>query len=302
MAIVVREENFENFGKCLYIANEKQEMRVTLDVGPRIISYNLIGKKNMMFLDLERASARDNEEFKAFYGKDKSWYIYGGHRFWVSPEVYPVTYYPDNDPVEYTVKGNVFTFTPPVQLVTGWHQVIEITFDETDAKADVRHILTNTTSEEKTGSIWALSVTAAGGRVFQMMAQEDTGLVSNRNLILWPYNKMTDKRFYMDDKYLALRQDSNAEKPFKIGTNNTSGSILCLNNGTVFKKEFKYLHGESYPDYGCSTEVFTNNLMLEMETLSPLYKIEGGNSVEHLEKWSLTAVESEKLEDIVKYL
>ena len=77
---------------------------------------------------------------------------------------------------------------------------------------------------------------------------------------------------------------------------------MCLNNGTVFKKEFKYLHGESYPDYGCSTEVFTNNLMLEMETLSPLYKIEGGKSVQHLEKWSLTAVQTEKLEDIVKYL
>ena len=110
MAIVVREENFENFGKCLYIANEKQEMRVTVDIGPRIISYNLIGKKNIMFNDLERASMRDNDEYKAVYGSDKAWYIYGGHRFWVSPEKFPVTYYPDNDPVEYTRNGNVFTF------------------------------------------------------------------------------------------------------------------------------------------------------------------------------------------------
>ncbi len=302
MAITVREENYENFGKCLYIANEKQEMRVTVDIGPRIISYNLCGKGNMMFVDTDRLSMRDNDEFKAVYGKDKAWYIYGGHRFWVSPEEYPVTYYPDNDKVDYKIEGNVFTFTPPVQEVTGWQEVLQITFHETEAKADVLHILTNTSDKEKCGSIWALSVTAAGGRVFQRMAQEDTGLLSNRNLILWPYNNMTDKRFYMDDEFIALAQDSNAEKPFKIGTNNTDGSVLCLNNGTVFKKEFTYLHGEQYPDYGCSTEVFTNDFMLEMETLSPLYRLKSGEKAEHLEKWSLTPCSSDKLEDVVKYL
>ena len=37
MAIIVREEQYENYGKVLYIANEKQEMRVTLDLGPRVI-------------------------------------------------------------------------------------------------------------------------------------------------------------------------------------------------------------------------------------------------------------------------
>ena len=302
MAITVREELYLNFGNCLYIANEKQEMRVTLDIGPRIISYNLIGKKNMMFRDLERVSKRNNEEYKAFYGKDKSWYIYGGHRFWVSPESYPVTYYPDNDPVEYTRSRNVFTFTPPVQEKTGWHQVIRVTFHETDSKVDVCHILTNKSGEEKCGSIWALSVTAAGGKVFQRMASENTGLLANRTLILWPYNNMTDKRFYMDDTYIGISHDHKAEKSFKIGTNNTSGAILCINNGTVFKKEFEYISGAQYPDNGCSTEVFTDSSILEMETLSPLYNLKPEESVQHLEKCSLTPEESENLDDIVKYL
>ncbi len=302
MAIIIREENYENFGRCLYIANEKQEMRVTIDVGPRIISYNLLGKDNMMFVDSQRLSMRDDNEFKAFYGKDTAWYIYGGHRLWISPESYPVTYYPDNDKVEYTIDGNIITFTPPVQKVTGWHAILKITFYETDARADVLHILKNNSKEEKRGSIWALSVTAAGGRVFQRMAQENTGLLSNRNLILWPYNNMADKRFYMDDEYITLAQDSKAEKPFKIGTNNTGGSVLCLNNGTVFKKEFTHVHGADYPDNGCSTEVFTNEFMLEMETLSPLYTLKPGESCEHLEKWSLTPCGSDKLEDVVKYL
>jgi len=302
MAITVREELYLNFGNCLYIANEKQEMRVTLDIGPRIITYNLIGKKNMMYRDLERITKRNNEEYKSFFGKDKSWYIYGGHRFWVSPESYPETYYPDNEPVVYERRGNVFTFTPPVQKITGWQFCIEITFDENEAKAAVRHILTNKSGKEQKGSIWAFSVTAAGGRVFQKMAQDDTGLLSNRNLILWPYNNMTDKRFYMDDTYITLQQDSRAETSFKIGTNNTGGSVLCLNNGTVFKKEFTHIAGAEYPDFGCSTEVFTNSSMLEMETLSPLYTLKPNESCEHIEKWSLTPEDSLNLDDVVKHL
>ena len=131
MAFTVREEQYENYGKVLYIANEKQEMRVTLDVGPRVISYNLIGHKNMFCNDLIRQSSMTDKEFCDIYGKDKAWYIYGGHRFWISPEDYG-TYYPDNDPVSYTRNGNVFLFTPPVQKVRGWLCEIEITFDETD--------------------------------------------------------------------------------------------------------------------------------------------------------------------------
>ena len=48
MSLIVREEQYENYGKVLYIANGKQEMRVTLDLGPRVISYNLIGYKNIL--------------------------------------------------------------------------------------------------------------------------------------------------------------------------------------------------------------------------------------------------------------
>ena len=302
MAITVREEYYKNFGKCIYIANEKQEMRVTVEMGPRIISYNLIGKKNMMFTDLERLVKRDNDEFKSVFGENKAWYIMGGHRFWVSPEEYPLTYYPDNDEVDYNISGNVFTFTPPVQKVTGWQTSIEITFDENEAKATVKHILTNKPADTKEGSIWALSVTAAGGRVFQEMAKEDTGLLANRTLMLWPYSKISDERFYIDDRYIAVAQDRKATTNFKIGTNNTSGSVICLNNGTVFKKEYVHVPGGKYPDNGCSTEVFSSDFILEMETLSPIYTLKSGESCEHTEMWSLTAEDSLNLEEVVKHL
>ena len=302
MAITVNVENYENYGRVLHIANAKQEMRVTIDLGPRIIGYNLIGKKNMMFNDIKREIFHDEPCLKEMFGKDKSWQIYGGHRFWVSPESLPESYYPDDEEVKYEQNGNVFVFTPPVQRATGWQEVIELTFDENDAKATLRHILTNKSDKCAKGAIWALSVTAPGGRVVVPMAKEDTGLLANRTLMLWPYNNMTDKRFYMDDDYLALQQDVNAKVAFKFGTNNTSGAVLCANNGTVFKKQCEYKVGAEYPDNGCSVEVYTSDKFLEMETLSPLYTMKPGESCEHVENWSLYEENSTELSDIVKAL
>ncbi len=302
MSVNYEIKEYLNFGKCVCIDNGKMEMYVTIDVGPRIIKLNLKGKENMMFTDVDRQSFNDCDALKDMFGKDRAWYIYGGHRFWVSPESLPETYYPDNDPVDYTVNGNVFTFTPPVQVYTKWQEVLEITVDENKAAAKVRHILKNCADKEQTGSIWALSVTAAGGKAVIAQANEDTGLLANRTLMLWPYNNMSDKRFYMDDEYISLSQDTNAKVAFKIGTNNTKGSHLCVNNGTVFKKACEYIEGASYPDNGCSTEIYTNNFMLEVESLSPLYTLKPGETCEHTENWELYEENSTKLEDVVKYL
>ncbi len=301
MALIVREEQYENYGKVLYIANGKQEMRVTLDLGPRVISYNLIGYKNMFCNDLIRESNMTDKEFCDIYGNDKVWYLYGGHRFWISPEDYS-TYYPDNDTVEYVQNGNVFTFTPPVQEVRGWLCQLEITFDENDSKATVRHILTNKSNVEKAGSIWALSVTAAGGRAIMEQSKIETNFLPNRTFVMWDYTNPSDKRFYVDKNYYALQQDVNCDGPFKLGVNNTKGSIITVNNNCIFKKTYNHILGAEYPDGGCSTELYTCHFMLEVETLSPLYTLKPGECAEHTENWELIPEKSTNLDKVVKYL
>ena len=77
-----------------------------------------------------------------------------------------------------------------------------VTVDENEAKAEVKHVLTNMSDRTQTGAIWGLNVTDKGGAAYVKQATEDTGLLSNRNLILWPYNVMTDARFYMDDEFM----------------------------------------------------------------------------------------------------
>lgn len=301
MALSYEVKEFSTFGKCVCIENGVMELYVTVDRGPRIIKLNLVGKQNMMFNDDALAIYHDEPNLQDMFGKGARWNIYGGHRFWVSPEKHPETYYPDNAPVAYTVKHNVFTFYAPKQIFTGWQETLIITVDETEAKASVKHVLTNMSDRTQTGAIWGLNVTDKGGRAFVKQANEDTGLLANRTLMLWPYNVMTDKRFYMDDTYVGLAQDVHAELPFKIGSNNTAGVAVCLNHGTAFRITTSYLPGASYPDNGCSVEMYSCANFLEVETLSPLYTLKPGEACEHIENWELFEEDSADIKDLHKY-
>jgi hypothetical protein len=43
----------------------------------------------------------------------------------------------------------------------------------------------------------------------------------------------------------------------------------------------------TYPDGGCNFETFTNQTMLEAESLVPLVRLAPNESVEHVEHWEL---------------
>jgi hypothetical protein len=56
---------------------------------------------------------------------------------------------------------------------------------------------------------------------------------------------------------------------------------------SLFLKIFAAKAGAAYPDFGCNFETFTNQDMLEVETLGPLRTLAPGESVEHEERWQL---------------
>lgn len=89
MSLTYDIKNYATFGKCVCIENDLMELYVTIDLGPRIIKFNLKGKQNMMFNDDERKIYHDEPNLKEMFGKDARWDIYGGHRFWISPENIP---------------------------------------------------------------------------------------------------------------------------------------------------------------------------------------------------------------------
>ncbi|HCD10114.1 MAG TPA: hypothetical protein DEQ01_07245, partial [Thermoanaerobacter sp.] len=134
---------------------------------------------------------------------------------------------------------------------------------------------------------WTITVLNTEGIEIIPQPNKDTDLLPNRQIILWPYSKMNDKRVYWGEKYIALKQDPNNKAPFKLGINNQEGWAAYARGGHLFVKRYYPQHDATYPDFGVSFETYTNDWMLEIETLSPFTKLQPGETVEHVEEWEL---------------
>ena len=58
--VTATELNYKNFGKCVKLDNGMASIIVTVDVGPRIISYCLDGHENMLLEDVDREFKDDS--------------------------------------------------------------------------------------------------------------------------------------------------------------------------------------------------------------------------------------------------
>jgi len=287
--IELRDEKYKNFGNCKVISNGIFELYVTTDVGPRIIKMNLVGKENLMFEDVNRAAC---EDVSFVFGADKKWYIYGGHRLWVSPEDMPHTYYPDNEPVDVSVDETAgrIVFTPKPQAVNNLQHSLIIELCENENCACVTHKVENIGDKPVEGALWCLSVMTDGGTVICPQPDHDTGLLGNRVLALWPYTKFSDSRWDLYDRYIVVKQNKDINEKFKFGINNTKGWIAYQNHGQLLKKTYEPNHPDgNYPDFGVSTEVFTNHLFIEAETLGELKTLDKGEAMTHTEKMVISA-------------
>ena len=279
-------QNYKNYGACVSISNEKIELLVTVDIGPRIIYLAHHGKENMMFNDVDRKISHD---VSSLYGDGSRWYIYGGHRLWVSPEAFPLTYYPDNDKVIYEYLPNGVLFQPPVQKETGLAYKITVTMDDNEPKVQVIHEITNTLQTSVTGAAWGLTVMDAGGMIIAPLNSEDTGFLPNRHIVLWPYTHFSDSRLCLGDEYIGLKHNSRMNNPIKLSFNNMCGKLAYVNHNQAFIKSFKISYGSSlkYPDFDTNCEFYSCKDFTEAESLSPLYTLNNGESLTHAEEWTL---------------
>ena len=279
--LVTQYENYENYGKCLKMSNGDLVVKVTVDVGPRIIYFGN-ETRNFMWNDLDRVVSKKGEYFDTNFKKGEQWNIYGGHRLWKSPEDL-ASYVPDNYPVEVELKEDGCILTTQPQKMTGIKPYIEISF--VDNGIEVKHTFENVSDEPICCSLWALSVLRQGGKLIVPLNDDKTGLLPNRNFVFWEYSDMQDSRLKIDNKFMSLQQDNTNTNAFKLGMLLKKGIASYLCGADLFVKQFELKAGE-YTDYSCNFETYTSENFLEMETLSPLYSIDAGKCVSHTENWS----------------
>lgn len=284
--IKVEKITYKNFGNCLKITNGKIEAVVTLDFGPRIISFSRAGGKNFFYEDIKRECVVGGEPHNAIFGEGEKWYSYGGHRLWLSPEDLPLTYYPDNEPVSYNEIAGGVSLTAPAQRVNDVQFKLEIIMEPGKSSMTVNHYATNVGSRTITKAIWPVTVMDKGGLEIIPQPLNDTGKLPNRVISLWPYSDMSDERVFFGKKYITLRQDPTVSSAFKVGINNDRGWAAYLINNQMFVRSYNHNPEGVYPDFGVSYETYTNNTILEMEALAELTAITPGSTAFHSEVFS----------------
>ncbi len=276
--------DYKQYGKCAKLSKGGKTILVTVDVGPRVIYYGFDGGENIFYEDAQDLINKGGEYFDANLPGKGIWHIYGGHRLWKCPE-YLDTYYPDNAPVEVIEEGDSVTFVSEVEITTGLQKTVKIVMDR-DGNAVVEHKFVNKGKVATPPvALWALSVMDKGAKAYIPISTQDMGLLPNRNITLWSYTDLKDDRLCISNDSITLQQKSVAQ-PIKIGTF-ACGPVSVNIKGMKFVIEIDSPEGE-YGDHNCNIETYTNDIMLEIETLSPIKSLAVGEEAVHIEKWSLT--------------
>jgi hypothetical protein len=266
---------------CYKLSNGTVEVVVTSDVGPRIIRYNFREAENILGEVPEATLTTELGDFKPW----------GGHRLWVAPEAKPRSYAPDNAPLAVEFGGErEIRLTASVEAATGIEKEMRVALDAEGSGLRVTHRITNRNLWAIDAALWGLTIMRGGGTA--IFPQEpyiswDDYLLPARPLVLWHYTDLTDTRWSLGEKFIRLTSDKGAGRPQKIGMMNKQGWAAYQLGRTLFVKHFAYEEGANYPDYGCNCETYTAGDFIEVESLSPLKRLEPGASAEHLERWSL---------------
>ena len=271
---------FGGWENCYRLDNSRIELIVTGDVGPRVIRFGFIGRENMFKEYEDQLGVTEAQE----------WLIFGGHRLWHAPEAQPRTYYPDSEPVLVQEIENGLIVTQQPEPTTGLQKQIEITLSPDNDEVHLTHFLINHNLWAIETAAWAPTVMSPGGVALLPLPPRGTHpecLLPTNLLSLWPYTNLSDPRWILGEKVIMLRQDPTNKTPQKIGSFVPDGWGAYVNHGALFIKRIPIQFEGLYPDLGVNFEVFTNNDMLELESLGPIETVPPKGRLDHHEHWTL---------------
>ena len=282
------------WNQVLVLANNEVELLITLDVGPRIISYRHQSGLNL---------------FKTFddqLGKsgEPDWQIRGGHRLWIAPET-TSSYFPDNHPVSFSLIGeNHVRLRTPTEAQSGIENEFEIFLNDKTSKVTINHSITAARPSISDIALWGLTAFKPGGKAVIPMPPKNLhpndlsitekksgndaalNLLPNRSISLWAYTDLSDPRFKWHKDRLEINQHANTAST-KLGFLHQMKTAHYEVDGYRFSKTIDYRQDATYPDGNCNLEIFTDGTMLELESLSPLVALKKDEKIIHTESWSL---------------
>ena len=123
----------QNWGHCLAIKNDRVELMLPFELGPRIFRYAFIGEKSL-FAEFPAQKTDPAKE---------KWHSFGGHRLWHGPEDIVRTYMPDNDPVHIELRPTSVLVQQNIEPRTQLQKGMEVCLDSTGTHVQVTHQIRN---------------------------------------------------------------------------------------------------------------------------------------------------------------
>ena len=262
------------------LENETIRLEYPTTIGPRIIrlsyqsSPNLLGDAHDIIWDTP-------------LGK---YYVRGGHRLWISPEIPEKTYIPEKSDMQVREIANGVELTGPSEPVSGVRKSLRIELDPKQPVVRLTHRIVNENPVPITIAPWAITMFRQGGTVIlpQPVGNTDPhGLLHNRVLVLWPYTRLSDPRLSLRDDFILLHALPSLP-PCKLGYCDSAGWLAYWLDGVLFRKNIEIQKsGMVYPDAGCNAETYCNDRFVELESLGSLATIAPGADTQLSEIWEL---------------
>lgn len=260
-------------GRCLFLDNGVIEVGIPLDFGLRVCHFSFLGEQNVFF-----EQPNDMTELATPDG----WRVRGGHRMWLAPESADV-YAPDNDPISVERIPNGVRITQNEDTVL--HAIKQFTLILDGESVRITHRLTNT-GETRTCSLWAISVMASGGVERIPLALREGGYDPLHRFAIWDHTSLGDVRAdYRKDEIILTHMPIDAR--YKLAVGHPAADVTYTLPYAIFVKHYDLKTNMTYPDGDASFETFLCRHMTEVESLSPLYILETGESATHDEVWTL---------------
>ena len=277
---------YDGYANCLELSNADARLIVSTEFGPRIVFYGLDGGENIL-------GWHPGAEVVTELGK---WKPYGGHRLWVAPENMPLSYAPDNGPVESIEEKDLsVTLVQSTEKAGMTQKKITVKLDVAGTGVTLEHAIFNRGEQAIEISAWALTIMRPGGVAIvpnePFAPYSSESLLPVRTMVLWPYTDFTDTRWIFEKESIQLRVDENARGPQKFGVLNKLGWAGYRWQDLLFTKRFDFVPDAVYPDMNSNVEIYTDGSFVEVETLSPLKKLQPGEAVVHNERWELSRVD-----------
>lgn len=265
------------YGNLLWLSNGSIEVAAGLDYGLRIMVLRCVGMENILY--------RQPNDLSDGLTTPKGWRIYGGHRFWTSPES-DDSYYPDNEPVDYCIKEDYVLLTQKTDLWTGFKKQFQLSFCD-NGSLKVEHILTNCNTHPVKVALWGITTLKGDGIAEIPYEGHANGYAPNRAISLWFDTSLGDSRLSFGQNSI-IGQHLPYEKKLKIGAYTPHGKISMENLRQKLDISFAMHPLEDYPEQGVNVELFLNKHIMELETLGELKEIAPGATVNHTEYWIIS--------------